>query len=371
VVDAGTYTYFVCGVDSSSASPDRPVVSPMLGRRLRHITRRHVAVAALLAGLALASWLGVRELATRATWEGLLEEVAAIEAAEPSPVYRWRTWSFDYRDTTCTVTVRYDPAELERAREIDTSRVFGTRLWLREAYVSNLVVASAESRFIEGLAEEFRTLREDLALDDSEYLELMVRAVQAIPYGEVEGEILLPIEVIADGNGVCSEKSILLAALLVHEDYDTVVWVFETQGHAAVGVGSNGATYGSTDYAFIETTRYAFVGQVSPEFASRGPIAKVPEMIRVGGEKTYTAGVQVDYILDQLDEAELHETFWSGYPEYAEQAITPAHKTRFAQRAKEYHDATSLTRYVMDNTHDRAVIYAELLARNSEMRPGR
>jgi hypothetical protein len=327
-----------------------------------------VIAATLLACLVVGGWFGIRELTLRSTWNGFLDEVAAVETTPEGPIYHMREWSFRFQDTTCTVRPRYSPAELERAREIDTSRVFGTRLWLRAAYVSNLVRASADSRVIDDLASELRRLRDDLELSDDEYLELMVRAVQSIPYGDVKHEILLPIEVIADGNGVCSEKSILLAALLLHEDYKTAVWVFETQGHAAVGVASNGATYGSTNYAFVETTRYAFVGQVSPEYASRGPIAKAPEMIEVGGSKKYTAGVQVAFILDQLDQAELLETFWSDYPEYAEQA-SDAHKTRFASRAEEYYDASNLTRYVMDNTHDRAAIYAELLAQDREVRP--
>lgn len=343
----------------------------MARRHLPRPNRRQFAVAVLLICLTFGVWLGVREVRSRATWDGLLEQVAAVEQVPETPIYHWQSWSFDYQDTTITVTARYSPAELEEARGIDTSRVFGTRLWLREAYVSSLVQASAQSRFIDDLAQQFRAIRDRHELDDNEYLEVMARAVQAIPYGVVEDEILLPIEVIADGRGVCSEKSILLAALLVHEDYDTVVWVFETQGHAAVGVRSNGATYGGSRYAFLETTRFAFIGQVSPEFASRGPIAKSPEMIRVGGHKGYSAGQEVAFILGLLDEAELLETFWDGYPVYAEQARVPTHKTRFADHAAAYHDAAALTRYVMENTHDRATIYEELLARESEVRPSR
>jgi len=340
----------------------------MVRRHLSCIKRRHVIVATLVLCLALGSLLTVREVRSRATWDGLIEQVVAVESAPEAPVYHTRSWSFDYQDTTCTVAVRYSPIQLERAREIDTSAVFGTRLWLRSAYVSTLARASAESSFIDDLAEEFHSLREELDLDDNEYLELMVRAVQAIPYGDVEDEILLPIEVIADGQGVCSEKSILLAALLLHEEYDTVVWVFETQGHAAVGVASNGATYADTEYAFLETTRFAYVGQVSPEFAARGPIAKAPEMIRVGGNKRYSAGHEVAFILAQLDDAELLETFWDDYPAYAEQASS-THKTRFAKRAEEYRDASNLTQYVMGMTHDRGGIYTELRAQNGELRP--
>ena len=83
------------------------------------------------------------------------------------------------------MTCEYDEEELVRARRVDTTPIFGTRLWLRTFNISQLVHSQARSRFISDLATEFRRLRAEMSLDDDEYVELMARAVQAIPYGEV------------------------------------------------------------------------------------------------------------------------------------------------------------------------------------------
>lgn len=331
----------------------------MWARFIRVFRARNLAIVVV----SFALLLGVRSLAEHVralvVWGDVLEQVAAIDAQAPTANPSRVMWDFDFLETTCTVIASVDPVELRRAGKIDTRRVFGTKLWLRAGYISDLVREQAKSRFIDALAGQFRAMRLDMGLDDDEYLELMARAVQAIPYGEVCDEILLPIEVVAGQRGVCSEKSILLAALMLHEDFDTCVWVFETQGHAAVGVRSDGARFASTDYAFIETTRFAFIGQASSEYLARGPIAKPAEMIRVGGSVAYSSGDQVEYLIGLLGGVDSLQTVFRDYPRHAQTARN-YHQPRFARRADEYHGASDLERYIMANTHDRATIYREM-----------
>ena len=212
---------------------------------MRIFRARNLAIAVAVVAIAFGGRAIAERVRTLVVWGDVLEQAAAADDAYPDRNPLKVRWSFEFQETTCTVAASVDRTELERASAIDTKRVFGTRLWLRAGYVSSLVRQQSDSRFIHSLAGEFRAIREELGLDGDEYLELMVRAVQAIPYGDVEAEILLPIEVVARTQGVCSEKSMLLASLLLHEGYDTVVWVFETQGHAAVGVASNGRHSGT------------------------------------------------------------------------------------------------------------------------------
>jgi len=344
-------------------------VSAMFARLAGVFRARNLVIAVLVFALVIGARTLAEHVRALVVWGDVLEEVAAIDEVPESGAPLRTSWSFDYLDTTCTVTASVDPGQLAQARAIDTSRVFGTRLWLRAGYVSDLVRVQSDSRFIGKLAEQFAAIRRDLRLDDDEYLELMARAVQAVPYGEIADEILLPIEVIAEGRGVCSEKSILLAALMLHEGYDTCVWVFETQGHAAVGVRSDGARYWNSDYAFIETTRYAFVGQASAEYLARGPIAKPPEMIRVGGSTPYTAGHEVAYIVSKLGDAGMVSAVSRDYPRHARNAHN-YHQPRFARRADEYYGASDLSRYIMANTHDRARVYRELIGYTVWLPPG-
>lgn len=326
---------------------------------VRTFTARNFILLAVVLTLALGGRAVAESIRALVVWGDVLEAAESADDHYPDRDPLRVRWSFAFQETTVTVDASIDRTELEACEAISTERVFGTRLWLRAGYISNLVRQQAESRFIHSLSEEFRRIRDGLGLSSDEYLELMTRAVQAIPYGDVEAEILLPIEVVANERGVCSEKSILLASLMLHEDYDTVVWVFESQGHAAVGVASNGAQFWDSEYSFVETTRFAFIGQVSPEYRARGPINKPPEMIHVGGDVPYTAGEQVEYITSQLNEADLVRLVYNEYPRHAERASNH-HKPRYAQRAAEFHDASDLTAWVMSNTYDRERVYREL-----------
>ena len=329
------------------------------------LTPRHLFMATLLLVLFVSGRATMQHVRTLVVWGDLLEQVSAVDDPEPAPIITEHPWEFLYTDATRTITARVDPAELERARAIDTSRVFGTRLWLRAGYVSDLVRDQAGSRFIDALATEFRSLRDELDLDGDEYVELMACAIQAIPYGEPKSDMLLPIEVVADANGVCSEKSILLAALLLHEEYDTCVWVFETQGHAAVGIGSDAAHFRTSEYAFIETTRDMYVGQVSAQYDARGPVTKPPEMIVVGGTKRFGAGEQVEFILEYLGSADVTQVVYNEYPQHV-MTVSEKYRPRFARRTEEYFDASDTTAWIMANTHDRERVHEELLARERD-----
>lgn len=326
--------------------------------RARHALFVVLLLAAVLGGRAL-----VHQARTWLVWHDLLDQVEAVDAAPKSEDVRTRTWSFRFQDTTATVTAVIDMGELERARAVDTSGVFGTRLWLRAGYISALVREQAMSRFVSSLSSEFRRLRAEMALDDDEYLELMTHAIQAIPYGEPKNDVLLPIEVIADGNGVCSEKSILLASLMLHEGYDTAVWVLETQGHAAVGVRSNGAEFWDSGYAFIETTKPYLVGQLSSRYAAKGPVTEPPEMVRVGGSVPYTAGRQVEYITERLVEYRATRAIDRVYPRFARTGAK-ALRVRYATKARKFYMADGTYAWVMQNTHDRDRVYRTLIDRS-------
>ena len=129
----------------------------------------------------------------------------------------------------------------------------------------------SRSSTIAQIADQLGRMRAGLGLDDDGYVELIARFVQEIPYGTLDGEVRLPVEVAASGSAVCDDKSVLLAALLVHEGYDTVVWAFDSQAHAAVGVRCLGPGMRGSGYAFIETTAPAYVGQVGGSYGTLPP----------------------------------------------------------------------------------------------------
>ena len=268
------------------------------------------------------------------------------------------SWSFPFQSSRVMVTLEVDEAELSSACAMDTARIFGSRGTLRERYVKSVVTAQAESPFLDRLAAEFRRLRDERGLDSDEYLELLAAGVQSIPYGDTDVDTLLAPEVLAVGSGICTDKSLLLASLLVHEDYDTVMWVFSTQRHVAVGVRSSQAQFRQTGYAFIETTALRFVGQCSQEYLAPGPVSNPPAQIELGGTKGYGAGDEVELILAELRRlkpiAEEHVTLAS----IARTAVR--YRERYAERALESWIADGEVRFIMTNAHDREGVYSIL-----------
>jgi hypothetical protein len=195
-----------------------------------------------------------------------------------------------YRGSLFAVCVRVYPSEIRAAQALNTAWVFESARPVRQRYVRSLVSAQASTRLVDELADEARVIAARVGLGDDAYAELLARTVQDIPYGRIGAEIDLPAEVVAGGAGVCTEKSVLLAALLLHEGYDTAVLVFDSHEHVAVGVRSNALRFRTLPYAFVETTRPASIGESSPDLRAWGPVYRPPQTIPVGGTKRYGSG---------------------------------------------------------------------------------
>ncbi|MDH4139087.1 MAG: hypothetical protein OEV43_00770 [Coriobacteriia bacterium] len=329
----------------------------MVARIIDFSKRRPVIAALAFLGVCAAVWLSVSEAYTWVVWNRLIAETQTICDAPRSGRDIDATWSFPFKDTTCTVEVTIDAGELELASRIDAGRAFRTPIYPRARHLPHFVSSQAESRFIRDLADEFRRIAEEMSLDEDEHLELIVCAVQAIPYGETEGDVLLPIEVVANGRGMCSEKSVLLAALLVREGYGTAMWALPTQKHVAVGVRSDWVRFDDSEYAYIETTRPAFIGHVSSEMKARGPIARHPVLMRVSEGKVYTAGEQIDYILERLTRRpSLGDRGRRAFPQYR------TYDAYYSLKAVENDVTLELARFAMQNTHDRARVYRTLVS---------
>ncbi len=313
-----------------------------------------VACGLLVAALLVANLGGyARFLAFRAALDASL-------ASQPTGRTVECAWSFPFQESRCMVSVEVDEAELAAADRVPTSAIFGSDGWLRERYVAEVVRAQSTSPVVERLVAEFRRIRAERSLDSDEYLELMVAAVQAIPYGDPDDETMLAAELLARDRGVCTDKSLLLASLLVHEGYETVLWVFPTQRHVALGVASDGANFRGTRYAFVETTTPAFVGQASPEYRAAGPVALPPSQVDLGGSRSYGSGEQVEVILAELRRLQVVSLAADGYDAYARTSIQ--HRERYAARAMEQWIADTTATFILTHTHDRAGVHSLLTA---------
>jgi hypothetical protein len=330
--------------------------------RLARAWRRHPVWTglSLIVGAVLAAYLGVQAFGALQfhLFAARLEPTLTLNS--PAPSSR-SSWPFTFRGHTFAIGASVDAARLEAERGIDTTWVFSAAGPLRERFIRHLVVREADSDLVNELTAQTRRLRDDLSLDDDGYLELLVRAVQDIPYDVRDGRVRLPLETVADGRAVCSGKSILLAALLLHEGYDCVFWVLDTQDHVAIGVAAPGPTYRDSGYAWVETTRASYIGQAYPDSLGRGPTTQPPQMIALGGSKSYGAWRQTSFILARLDEGRRAAFALSPYARYADDP-TPW-RAEYVRLADEYRRSSALTSFIEANNDDRPRVYDDLVRR--------
>jgi hypothetical protein len=130
---------------------------------------------------------------------------------------------------------------------------------------------------------------QNLTEDKTDQLRIAVSLVQNIPFGfsekntTVRGTVLnysrYPYEVLYDEEGVCGEKSELLAFLLRELGYEVALFYHSSENHESIGVGCS-SKYGldNTGYCFIETTGPAIITDSSIEYVGGIKLLSEPEV---------------------------------------------------------------------------------------------
>jgi hypothetical protein len=168
----------------------------------------------------------------------------------------------------------------------------------------------AQKPAIDDLCAQLRAIRERAHLSSDQYLELMAKYVQTIPYdwstlNDGNGKQRFPVETLVDGKGLCGDKSVLLADLLSHEGYSVALLDFEPEKHMAVGVSGPGKTYASSGYLFLETTAPCYVTDVPAVYTGGMVLSSDPVVVQIGtGAIEYTAADEIEKIITARDSAE-------------------------------------------------------------------
>ena len=120
-----------------------------------------------------------------------------------------------------------------------------------------------------------------------------ISLVQHIPYDYAgmsarSSDLRHPYQVLYENTGVCSEKSVLLAALLKEMGYGVALLSFDSQSHMAVGISCPSQyAYRGTGYAFIESTRPSIPTYAEGDYLGVGQLTTVPAVISVAGGKSF------------------------------------------------------------------------------------
>jgi len=127
-----------------------------------------------------------------------------------------------------------------------------------------------------------------------------ISLVQHIPYDEARlsvqsSDLRHPYQVLYDNTGVCSEKSVLLAALLKELGYGVALLSFDSQNHMAVGILCPAQySYRGTGYAFIESTRPNIPTYADGNYVGVGHLTTMPTVISVAAGSSFaTIGEEV------------------------------------------------------------------------------
>jgi hypothetical protein len=246
-----------------------------------------------------------------------------------------------------------------------TERVFASRGPLRAAYIRTAVNAASRDPAVDALAEQLGATRDALGLDDDEYVELMSRFVQQIPYGTPVERFELPGALLADGEGVCSGKSVLLAALLSHEGYDAAVIALDSNCHAAAAVRGRGPGYLRSGYAYIETTVDAYIGEVPPECGGAGPIEARTQITSVGSREARVFGsdIESEFVGETLVRARQAARRLEPYRAYARTAATEDRPV-YAGLAEQHEEAVQLAASLRLSTDNRPRAF-DLMSRSA------
>ena len=220
--------------------------------------------------------------------------------------------SFGFNGSQVTVTPAVDPRVYRGAASavrVMTELPGESRADWERTFNRFLVLDRAQSPAIDSVCRQLRAYATDKGLDRDQYLELLAKYVQSMPYaterlGDARAGQAFPIETIVDARGVCGDKALLLAALLSHEGYACALLTFDAERHAAVGVKGPGPTYPGTDYLFLETTSPTYVSEIPSVYVGGITLKSTPVVTPIGaGTGTYGAAADVARIVRARDRA--------------------------------------------------------------------
>jgi len=250
-------------------------------------------------------------LATLLTGAGCLEILSGPAISYPiliptegPPLDNPYIYTYQFEDRDVCVSVNANASVYYGAVSAGKSAVLYENLteeeWL-PGYYRSFYAGTGQSEVYDSLTDEFRRVRTEMNLDDDEYCELISTFVQSVPY-KTDNLLVMPrypIETVVDGYGDCDDKSMLLAGLLAHENYNVSLLYFGEDNHMTCGIAADGYSYGNTGYALIESTNTSFIGVIKPVLADGTALCAEPDVLRVGnGTLTYGACDQTKALYD-------------------------------------------------------------------------
>jgi len=216
------------------------------------------------------------------------------------------TFTFPFSGKNTTVTIPVDVALYNGAQAADKNAYLlpGTpdEEWVPDYYRA-FVTDPAHDAWFNTVLASLRNARPDITPGTDEYADYLTAFVQNIRYMITGGlgDPKFPVETIADEEGDCDDKSLLLAGLLSREGYNVSLFYLEENNHMAVGITGPACEYDGTGYGYLEATSPRYIGTSPGDYPEDDPIKEIPLVIRVGdGTREYSGCPDTTTILKSL-----------------------------------------------------------------------
>lgn len=227
----------------------------------------------------------------------------SIDHGNAAPEYVTIEDTFSFQDSEISIKYSIDKVLYEDAKNTDKYVYLYENIsdeeWTSEYYRS-FVYSGYMDEVYEAILGSLRKVKDQLSLDDDEYVELISVYVQSIPYltDRNDTDPKYPVETVYEDSGDCDDKSILLAGLLLKEGYDVALLEYDSEEHMNVGIKSNGCEYRDTGYTTIESTDVNLIGWKKIEIGDGEMLDSDPLVIIFDNEGGlyYTACSQVQKI---------------------------------------------------------------------------
>jgi predicted nucleic acid binding AN1-type Zn finger protein len=164
---------------------------------------------------------------------------------------------------------------------------------------------------------------------------IAISLVQNIQWGSSDGEVAFgnqtvgdsryPYEVLYDNQGLCGEKSELLAEILKNIGYGTALFYYPYENHETLGIKCPvEESLRNSGYCFVETSGPSILSDSSIEYAGGTTLKSSPEIILISN------GISLPSGLDEYSDAELLGDLRN------QSSLGPINSYKFSQLEKKY-----------------------------------
>jgi predicted nucleic acid binding AN1-type Zn finger protein len=157
--------------------------------------------------------------------------------------------------------------------------------------------------YLNELVDEIKSITNN----DDDRARVAISIVQNIPYDwdslyTINSNERYPYEVLYDNEGVCGEKSKLLAYLLREIGFGVVLFSYEDENHMAVGIKCpDEYDYIDSGYCFIEASTTSIITDSEGDYVGVGQLQSTPDVILISDGNSF----------DSVDEEHEDAILWN------------------------------------------------------------